>query len=316
MSTRRTSKLTVTLLVLAFRATTGFHVFPTLPKCKQWRPILASQEYGQGMDQQAMMESDMLIVVNENDVVVNDIVVSKKEAHSFNVNQPRGVAHRAFSFFIFNKDKELLLTRRAASKITFPGVWTNTACSHPLHGMTPNEVDEVPAAYPNFPGAKHAAIRKLKHELGIDPKYVPHDEIQFVSRFHYWAADTKTYGSETPWGEHEVDYVFFLYCKDEDPVVVANPEEVDEFKYVSIDGLKDMFTDSSLLWSPWFRGIMDAGGFDWWQDLENTMAGKNTDSTVHFFDPPAEHFAEYNDKSHSRTTGVMPADVVAEPINK
>ena len=260
------------------------------------------------------MESDMLIVVDENDVVVNKIAVSKKHAHSFNANQPRGVAHRAFSFFIFNKNNEMLLTRRAASKITFPGVWTNTACSHPLHGMTPNEVDEVPAAYPNFPGVKHAAIRKLRHELGIDPKYVPHDEIQFVSRFHYWAADTKTYGSETPWGEHEVDYVLFRHCKDEDPVVLANPEEVDEFRYVSIEGLKDMFQDPALLWSPWFRGIMDAAGFAWWQDLENTMAGKHTDDEVHFFDPPAEHFASYNNESHSRTTGVMSAEGVVEHI--
>jgi isopentenyl-diphosphate delta-isomerase len=256
------------------------------------------------MDQQAMMESDMLIVVDENDVVVNNVIASKKNAHEFSPSQPRGIAHRAFSFFLFNKDKEMLLTRRADSKITFPGVWTNTACSHPLHGMTPNEVDEVPAAYPEFPGIKHAAIRKLKHELGIDPKYIPHGDIQFVSRFHYWAADTKTYGKDTPWGEHEVDYVLFLKSE-EAVVVVPNPDEVADYKYVSSSQLKDMFDDPSLTWSPWFRGIMDGGGFAWWDDLENTLQGKHTHSEVHFFDPPEEHYASYNDHSHSRSTGVM-----------
>jgi isopentenyl-diphosphate delta-isomerase type 1 len=266
--------------------------------------------YGNGMDQAAMMESDMLVVVNENDVIVNDIVVSKKQAHMFNSDQPRGVAHRAFSMFIFNEKNEMLLTRRAASKITFPGVWTNTCCSHPLHGMSPNEVDEVPAAYPSFPGIKHAAIRKLEHELGIDPKDVPHDKIQFVSRFHYWAADTKTYGSDAPWGEHEVDYVLFLQCPAE-PVVVANPDEVDECRYVSTHGLKTMFEEPGLLWSPWFRGIMENGGFYWWERLEETMEGKHTNDQVTFFDPPPEHMASYNLPKHDRFTGVHNSPVAS-----
>ncbi len=56
----------------------------------------------------------------------------------------------------------------------------------------------------------------------------------------YWAADTKTYGAEAPWGEHEVDYVLFLKNKEEQPEVHPNPDEVSEFKYVSIDDLKVM----------------------------------------------------------------------------
>ena len=165
--------------------------------------VSASSKYGEDMDQQAMMESDMLVIVDQNDILVQTPEsTSKKLAHTFNEKQPRGILHRAFSFFLFDQDNKMLLTQRASSKITFPGVWTNTCCSHPLHGMTPNEVDPVPAAYPEFPGIKHAAIRKLRHELGIEPEYIQHDRISFISRFHYWASDTNTYGKEAPWGEH------------------------------------------------------------------------------------------------------------------
>lgn len=63
---------------------------------------------------------------------------------------------------------KLLLQQRAASKITFPSVWTNTCCSHQLSGFDPPEVD-LPEAVSNgsVMGSKRAAVRKLGHELGI-----------------------------------------------------------------------------------------------------------------------------------------------------
>ena len=191
-------------------------------------------DYGKDMDQEALMESDMLIAVDENDVLITDVELSKRAGHTFNAETPRAVLHRAFSFFLFDEEGRMLLTQRAGSKITFPNVWTNTCCSHPLYGMKPDEADEVPAAYPSFPGIKHAAIRKLRHELGIDPSYIEHGRIQFIGRFHYWASDTVTYGKDAPWGEHEVDYVLFLQSQQHVPVN-ANPDEVRDYKYVSIE---------------------------------------------------------------------------------
>ncbi|CAB9531067.1 Isopentenyl-diphosphate Delta-isomerase 1 [Seminavis robusta] len=209
--------LSVSLILLGLTACSGFSLVPrSCPPChfpgtssSLWSSD--NNNYGEDMDQQAMMESDMLVTVDENDLLVStEISASKKLAHTFTTDQPRGILHRAFSFFLFDQDNKMLLTQRALSKITFPGVWTNTCCSHPLYGMTPNEVDVTPDAYPDFPGIKHAAIRKLKHELGIEAQYVPHDKITFLSRFHYWASDTVTYGTENPpWGEHEVDYIYF-----------------------------------------------------------------------------------------------------------
>lgn len=48
-----------------------------------------------------------------------------------NINN--GMLHRAFSVFLFNQKGELLLQQRSDAKITFPGYWTNTCCSHPLY---------------------------------------------------------------------------------------------------------------------------------------------------------------------------------------
>ena len=100
--------------------------------------------------------------------------------------------------FLFDASTdELLLQKRASTKITFPNVWTNTCCSHPLHGMTPDEVD-TPQDVKNGSamGAKNAAVRKLEHELGIPLGELKLDSFKFLTRVQYWAADTVTHGED------------------------------------------------------------------------------------------------------------------------
>ncbi|PNI17455.1 LOW QUALITY PROTEIN: IDI1 isoform 5, partial [Pan troglodytes] len=71
-----------------------------------------------------------------------------------------GLLHRAFSVFLFNTENKLLLQQRSDAKITFPGCFTNTCCSHPL--SNPAELEESDAL-----GVRRAAQRRLKAELGI-----------------------------------------------------------------------------------------------------------------------------------------------------
>jgi len=245
------------------------------------------------MSQEDMMKKDTVIVLDDDDNVIGS--ASKKLAHQFTMEQPRAILHRAFSVFLFDESTgELLLQQRASTKITFPNVWTNTCCSHPLHGMETPEVDQPKdVADGSVMGAKNAAIRKLDHELGIPSKQVPINNFKFLTRLHYWAADTVTHGPDSEWGEHEIDYVLFLCVPSKsDLTVKPHPDEVDDVKWVTRQGLIDMMDDESLLFSPWFRLICKRWLLDsWWKDLKRTMiTDDHCDyATIHCFDPPKEH---------------------------
>src|SRR4051812_10929459 len=67
------------------------------------------------------------------------------------VHTDRTPLHLAFSVYLLNTSNQLLMTRRSLSKLTWPGVWSNSCCGH-VHP------DEDPA---------QAAERRVGEELGI-----------------------------------------------------------------------------------------------------------------------------------------------------
>ena len=119
-------------------------------------------------------------------------------------NIRKGLLHRAFSAFVFRpSDGKLLMQQRASEKITFPDMWTNTCCSHPLDDFEEEKVEKEQL------GVRIAASRKLEHELGIPRSQTPVDQFQYLTRIHYLAP------SNGMWGEHEgTRFVVFirLHC--------------------------------------------------------------------------------------------------------
>lgn len=199
-------------------------------------------------EEQIRLMNEACICVDYNDIPY--AAGSKKTLH-LQTSIDKGLLHRAFSVFLFNSKGELLLQQRASEKITFPDLWTNTCCSHPLAVTSEMGADLESAVK----GVKQAAIRKLGHELGIEPEDVPFDSFSFSTRIHYMAP------SSDLWGEHEIDYILFCTA---DPEVKAVPNEVRDWMWVSKDRLYEMFQNSELQFTPWFKLICETYLFDWW----------------------------------------------------
>jgi len=222
-----------------------------------------------------MMAQDMCILVDEHDSIVGQ--ASKHDAHRFQGATPRGLLHRAFSVFLFDDRNRLLLQQRASSKVTFPSVWTNTCCSHPLCGYEPSEVDGADAvAAGRCDGVKRAARRKLQHELGLTGSSLPTaSQLQYVTRLLYSAPCPPP--SEPGWGESEVDYILLARLAVTREDVEANEDEVRDVRFVTQEDLRGMLADPALSWSPWFRIIADKFLGQWWGELDALLPPKDGD---------------------------------------
>ncbi len=155
-----------------------------------------------------------VILVNEQDEVTGSM--EKMEAHE------KALLHRAFSIFLFNKNGQMLLQKRAATKYHSPSLWTNACCSHPAPGET----------------TEQAALRRLKEELGITA--------QLTKAFHF------TYKAAFDNGltEHEFDHVFI---GEYDGELFLNEEEVSEVDYKPMAVIKDEIQHQSALYTEWFK---------------------------------------------------------------
>lgn len=103
---------------------------------------------------QTKLFDEQLILVDEKDNIVGK--TSKLNGHLKETNNI--YPHRAFSVFLFNHQNKMLLQKRSSKKVTFPNLWSNTCCSHPMY--TESEIESKDNI-----GIKVAASRRMEYEL-------------------------------------------------------------------------------------------------------------------------------------------------------
>lgn len=164
------------------------------------------------------MAEELVILVNEFDEQIG--LMPKMEAHE------KGVLHRAFSVFIFNKSGELMLQQRAASKYHSPLLWTNTCCSHQRDKERNIE----------------AGKRRLQEEMGFVC------ELREITSFIYKAS------FDNGLIEHELDHILIGYY-DNNPEI--NTDEVERFKWMTLEDVKIDIFENPDQYTAWFKIIFD-----------------------------------------------------------
>jgi isopentenyl-diphosphate delta-isomerase len=163
-------------------------------------------------------KEEQVILVNENDEQIG--LMPKMEAHE------KGVLHRAFSVFVFNDKGELMLQQRALSKYHSPGLWTNTCCSHQREGE--NNID--------------AGKRRLMEEMGFVTEL--EENISFIYKAPFDNGLT----------EHEYDHILIGNFSGEPK---PNPEEVADWKWVSLEDIKTDIKKNPQDYTEWFKIIFE-----------------------------------------------------------
>jgi isopentenyl-diphosphate delta-isomerase len=138
------------------------------------------------------------------------------------VHHARTPLHLAFSCYLFNGAGQFLLTRRAESKLTWPGVWTNTCCGHPEPGEP----------------ISGSVQRRLEQELGIGTAKLA----LVLPRFRYQAR------MDNGVLENEVCPVYAAYS---DELPEPDPDEVAEVRWVNWDEFRDAVRAGRQPISPW-----------------------------------------------------------------
>lgn len=161
------------------------------------------------------MGEELVVLVDAQDHPMGTAL--KSEVHT--ANTP---LHRAFSIFIFSSEGKLLVQQRAMSKKTWPGIWSNSCCGHPM----PDESRE------------EAIARRVPYELGITP-----EKVEKVSDYTYrFERDGIV--------EHEVCPVYIGYTSEEPK---PNPAEVEAYDWLTWDEFTINLATEGNVWSEWCR---------------------------------------------------------------
>ena len=190
--------------------------FPERAKRATESPERAKRVEGlSGPDHGAAVDSTLVVLLDESGEPIG--TAAKASVHG-----TKTPLHLGFSCHVLTEAGELLVTRRALSKRTFAGVWTNAFCGHPAPGEA----------------LEDAARRHANDELGIEL----HDLELVLPDFRYRAADSDGVV------ENEVCPVFVARAAG---VPVPNVHEVSEFATVAPGDLAVALRATPWAFSPW-----------------------------------------------------------------
>ena len=164
------------------------------------------------------MKEEKVILVDENDRQIG--LMPKMEAHE------KALLHRAFSVFVFNAMGELMVQKRALHKYHSPGLWTNTCCSHQREGES------------NIAAGK----RRLMEEMGFVT------DLKETTSFIYTAP------FDNGLTEHEYDHILVGEFEGKPDI---NPDEVAEWKWMTLDEVKTDIAEHPELYTAWFKIIFE-----------------------------------------------------------
>ena len=160
--------------------------------------------------------------VLEQVVLVDDAGTPIGTADKATVHTTNTPLHLAFSCHVFNKDGHVLVTRRALSKATWPGVWTNAVCGHPGPGEDMTD----------------AITRRVQYEIGLEST----DITPAIPAFRYRAVDASGIV------ENEICPVFIAHAASQP---TPRDDEVCEWQWVEPDALRSAVLATPFAFSPW-----------------------------------------------------------------
>ena len=138
------------------------------------------------------------------------------------VHTDRTPLHLAFSCYVLDDDGRLLVSRRALSKKTWPGVWTNAFCGHPASGESLSD----------------AVDRRAREELGARVR----DVRLVLPEFRYTARD------DSGIVENEICPVHLARL---DAPLSPYPGEVMATAWVPAESLATAVSAAPFAFSPW-----------------------------------------------------------------
>ena len=180
------------------------------------------------------MVPDLVTLVDRDDNVVG--AEEKIRAHR------EGKLHRAFSVFVFDEGRRLLIQRRATGKYHSGGLWSNTCCGHPRPGES----------------ADGAAERRLTEEMGFVCDLRP----AFRTIYEMSVADSMI--------EHELNQVFIGWFNGSPS---PDTREVEACRWMDLAELRDSIETSPERYTPWLRLLLTNRD---WPAMDEIVGGRNS----------------------------------------